>query len=64
MAIFNKKKMGLGCAIRLDPHTDTSALTPNVDWIKRYFSLAFSSYLLPSPIFHQSALSVKTPVSA
>jgi len=50
--------------LRLDPHTNTSALTPSDDWIKRYFSVAFSSYLSLSLIFYQSALGVKAPVSA
>jgi len=48
----------------LDPHADIGALTLSVDWIKRYFSIAFSSYLPPSLIFHQSAIGVKPPISA
>jgi len=50
--------------VSLDPHADTSTLTPSADWVKCYFSVAISSYLPPSPIFHQSALSVETLVSA
>jgi len=57
----------IGCRhrdIRLDPHADTGALTPSVDWIMCHSSVVFSSNLPPTPIFHQSALSVKAPVSA
>jgi len=39
-------------SIRLDPHADTGALTSSADWIKRYFSVAFSSYLSLSLIFY------------
>jgi len=38
--------------------------TVRLDWVKCYFSVAISSYLSPSPIFHQSALGVKVLVSA
>jgi len=50
--------------VSLDPYADTSTLTPNADWVKCYFSVAISSYLPPSPIFHQSALGVEALMSA
>jgi len=38
--------------LKLDSHADTGVLTPSVDWMKWYFSVAFSTYLSPSLIFH------------
>jgi len=47
----------------MNPHADTGALTPSIDWLKRCFSGAFSSYL---SVTHFSPINagVKAPVSA
>jgi len=41
-----KRKQSSKKTIKLDLHADTGALTPSIDWIKHYFSVAFSSYYI------------------